>query len=64
MRCQVKRLARVGNAGVGMSLVLENPGKDGRSCVWRLQVMLQGQALLPWESRTGERPEARRGQGR
>lgn len=41
-----------------MSLALENPGKDGRSCVWRLLVMLQGEALLAWESRTGGLLEA------
>lgn len=52
MRCQVQRLVRVGEASVEMSLMLENTGKGSRSCVWRLQGMLQGQAGLARESRT------------
>lgn len=61
MRCQDQHLARVGEASMEMSpenTVLENTGKDSRSRVWRLQGMLQGQAGLAGESRTGGALEA------
>lgn len=46
-------LGRAGQGQCGNVTGATTPCKDGRSCVWRLRVMLQGQARLAGESRTG-----------